>query len=319
MALQPKTEPRSPPIFPSSGHKNLKQMSISELVQVLRVAWQIEDFDRVEEVLVAREANLRAEIGPLQEKVELERLIRLKAEEELKKREERCEKGKRAQESYETLLKEVKKSGLHDKNTIGNLRNKNKELECENLKLMELKKKWEGDGYAVDELRKRVAELENEKLELEDEKKKNLATIDELNDENCKLVDKKLKADAKFVELLDRVERLEKNAKLLMSEYDSVGGENNKGEPQADPGVPFNVKEEEGTKEFNDEMDVGGSAPLQRSKDARQSLGASGNGNSARLAYDYMDMNFLNGTLKYVDMHFLHFFGLITLVRFFFF
>ena len=39
IALQPKTESGSPgpPIFPSSGHKNLKQMSISNLVQVLRM------------------------------------------------------------------------------------------------------------------------------------------------------------------------------------------------------------------------------------------------------------------------------------------
>ena len=83
MDLQPKTEPGSSPIFASSSHRNLKEMSISELFSVLRA-----DFDRVEGVLVARDSKLKAEIGPLQEKIEVERLMRLHAEQELKKKEE---------------------------------------------------------------------------------------------------------------------------------------------------------------------------------------------------------------------------------------
>lgn len=42
----------------------------------------------------------------------MERFKRIEAEEKLKKREEQCEKGKRAHENYEKLLKEVKKNGL---------------------------------------------------------------------------------------------------------------------------------------------------------------------------------------------------------------
>ena len=70
-----------------------------------------------------------------------------------------------AQESYERLLKEAKESGLHDKNTIEGLRNKNYELERENRELMELKRKRVDDSNGIAELR---AESKNEKLELED-------------------------------------------------------------------------------------------------------------------------------------------------------
>ena len=210
MDLQPKTEPGSPPIIAPSSHRNLKEMNISELFSVLRA-----DFDRAEEVLVARDAKLKAEIGPLQEKIEVERLMRLHAEQELKKKEEQYEKLKMAQDSHEKLSNEVKNSGLQYTNTIEELRNRNHELECENLKPMELNKKWVDDSNAIAELRSRVAELEAGKkswiddknalaalrikcCELEDANKKNLTTIDKLRAENCKLADEKIKADAKL-------------------------------------------------------------------------------------------------------------------------
>ncbi|QHO26360.1 uncharacterized protein DS421_7g198900 [Arachis hypogaea] len=232
-------------------------MSIPELIQILRVKWQKEDYDRVEEVLVEREGKLKTKAGQLEEKFQLQSLARIDAEDKLKKKEQQCEK---VQGLYETLFKGVKESGL-DKATIENLRKKNKELECENLKLLELKKKCEVNGNAVDELRKKVAQLEAEK-------KNNLDTITELNDKNGKLVDEKLKADFKFLELLDRVVKLEESTKLLMSNA-SFDGEHDINEVD-DPGFPSKVKEE--VKEFNDEVNDG-SLPLQHT-DFHQSYGA---------------------------------------------
>ena len=52
MDFQPETEPGSPPMFASTGHRNLNEMSIPELVSVLRA-----DLDRVEGVLVARDSK----------------------------------------------------------------------------------------------------------------------------------------------------------------------------------------------------------------------------------------------------------------------
>lgn len=229
MDLRPKTEPGSRPMLASgdqSGQRNLKNMSISELVSVLRAAFLMDDFDRVEEVLVAREARLKAEIeekikeiGSLQEKIEVERI---QVEEELKKREEQSQKGKRAQESYEKLLKTVKESGFNDKNAINELRNKNRELEGEKRKLEELKKNWVVDKNALAGLRIRNSELEEsvKKNLLEDKN-----TIDQLRTENSQLADEKRRAEAlvqswkeKFGELNERVLKLEDDTtKLLMS------------------------------------------------------------------------------------------------------
>ncbi|XP_020962537.1 myosin-4-like isoform X2 [Arachis ipaensis] len=170
MSIQPKTEPGSPPILSSTSNKSWETMSIPELIQILRIKWQKEYYDRVEEVLVAREEKLKTKVGQLEEKFQVQSLATIDAE--------------KVQGLYEALFKEVKESGL-DKETIENLRKKNKELECENRKLLELKNKCEVDGNAVDELRKKVAELEAEK-------KNNLDTTTELNDENGKLVDEKI-------------------------------------------------------------------------------------------------------------------------------
>ncbi|QHO15475.1 hypothetical protein HN51_030906 [Arachis hypogaea] len=138
----------SPFSHQTTGNKSLETMSIPELIQILRVKRQKEDYDRVEKALIAREEKLKTKVGQLEEKFQIQSLARIDAE--------------KVQGLYETLFKEVKESGL-DKETIKNLRKKNKEVECENLKLLELKNKCEVDGNAVDELRKKVAELEAEK------------------------------------------------------------------------------------------------------------------------------------------------------------
>ncbi|XP_045827335.1 uncharacterized protein LOC123919457 [Trifolium pratense] len=148
MENQPKTEPG----LGSTDQTNMEAMSIQELVSVLRTAFLTEDFDKVEDVLVSRYNKLQTEILHLQEKFELEKLMRFQAEEDLMKREELCEKGKKAQNNYETLLKEVKKTSLVDRNIIGELRNKNDELELEVCELRKLKKRWMDDTNALSEL-----------------------------------------------------------------------------------------------------------------------------------------------------------------------
>jgi membrane-associated HD superfamily phosphohydrolase len=182
MEHQPKTEPG----FGSSDHRNLEDMNIHELVSVLRTAFKTEDFDRVEEVLVSRYNILQTEILHLQDKFEMEKRTRFQAEEDLRKREELCERHKN---NYETLLKEVKKTSLVDRNIIGELRKKNDELELEVCELRKLKEKWKGDSNALAELRIKVGDLEinkdafevkNNELE-KSMKKKNIEDKDEEN------------------------------------------------------------------------------------------------------------------------------------------
>jgi hypothetical protein len=162
-------------------------MNIQELVSVLRTAFIAEDFDRVEEILVNRYNRLQIEILHLQEKFELEKLTRFQAEEDLRKREELCERYKN---NYETLLKEVKKkSSLTERDNVGELRKKNNALELEVCELRKLKEKWKGDSYALAELRIKVGVLENDKdaifrvknSELKKSMKKNSEALDEEN------------------------------------------------------------------------------------------------------------------------------------------
>lgn len=209
--MQPKTEPGSPPGSNSTKPNKLEDKSIHDLVMVLRGTCQWETFDSVEAVLEKRDMRLREENQKLQQSFEmerlklreefhLERLSRVYAESEFKKREEICEKGKKVQESYEALLKEVKVNRLADRKTNEELEKKNNELEVEikNLKekcvdrsnevdvlrteiveledgvleLKKIKKKWEEDDIELGELRKMTGELESKVLELTKSKEK---------------------------------------------------------------------------------------------------------------------------------------------------
>jgi len=178
--MQPKTEPGSPPHFHSTNPNNLEDKSIHDLVMVLRRTCQWETFDSVEAVLEKRDMRLREENQKLQQSFEierlklreefhLERLLRVHAESEFKKREEICEKGKKVKESYETLLKEVKANRLADKKTNEELEKKNNELEVE---IQNLKEKCVGSSNEVDVLRTKIVELEDDVLELKKIKKK---------------------------------------------------------------------------------------------------------------------------------------------------
>ncbi|KAL9316731.1 hypothetical protein ACSQ67_017732 [Phaseolus vulgaris] len=288
MAFQPETEPGSSPRSISTANKRTyDEMSISELVSVLRVAFQMKDFDEVEEEFVNREAKLRAEIGPLKEKIELERLNSIEAEERLKMREEQCEKGKRAQENYEQLLKEVKKSGLVENITIEELRTKNIALESEICELKEFKKKMIDDGKSVAELRAKIRVLEEEKvgdksaldslnmknIELEEAVKKNLTVIEGFRTENDKLTNEQHELKTLFESLERRYSelrvsdvKLEENIMPLRSEDDSDCGNTE---------VELNLEDVLAVKDEEDvENDTGEPVPFHMNEDTHYSVDA---------------------------------------------
>ncbi|OIV92083.1 hypothetical protein TanjilG_08756 [Lupinus angustifolius] len=139
---------------------NLIYMSISQLVSELRDSFLPTDFDRVEEALVAREAKLmveneqkKREIGNLQEKIELERLRRVKAE---------IGNEKRVQEKFGEVSVKQEKCKVDDSDVVvvSELRKRICELESE-------KKKWVGDSYTIAKLVAENGRLVKEKREAE--------------------------------------------------------------------------------------------------------------------------------------------------------
>lgn len=212
MNLEPKIEPGSP----SSNHVildrdeddevgafpmetlDLEGMTIPDLVQVLLGSLQMETYERVEGVLVRRDLGLRDQIQLLEQNVEMERqqlemekLLRLKAEEELKKREEICQKMKKVQESYNALLKEGKTAEkTHNKltqeseETIDFLRRRNVGLKCEVDRLNE---KRVEEGHELEVLRQKNGELECEVNKLKEERVEDGNKFDVLRKKNDEL------------------------------------------------------------------------------------------------------------------------------------
>ncbi|QHO05697.1 uncharacterized protein LOC107638263 isoform X2 [Arachis ipaensis] len=132
MGLQPKTEPGSPPILASSSnHGSLNEMSISELFSGLRT-----NCDKAEEVLLARDAKHKAEIGSLVVKYELEMLQRLHTKDQLKKKEQQ----------YQNL----ERKWLDDNDAIAALRIRCSELEDENKKNLETIQKLKDENYRLE-------------------------------------------------------------------------------------------------------------------------------------------------------------------------
>ncbi|RYR63751.1 hypothetical protein Ahy_A04g021511 isoform A [Arachis hypogaea] len=132
MDLRPKTEPASPPIPASSGnHGSLNELSISELFSDLRT-----NCDKVEEVLLARDAKHKAEIDSLVVKYELEMLQRLHTEDQLKKKEQQ----------YQNL----ERKWLDDNDAIAELRIRCSELEDENKKNLETIQKLKDANYRLE-------------------------------------------------------------------------------------------------------------------------------------------------------------------------
>ncbi|KAE9596395.1 hypothetical protein Lal_00048633 [Lupinus albus] len=272
MDLQPKTEPGLPPPpgFSSTYKANLDDNSVSELVSVLRTAFRFDEFDSVEKVLVARDASLKAEIASLQVKIELERLNKIRAEEELKKKEGQCQKGERALELYEKLLKRVKESEFVNMKTNEELSDKNCELLAEKCKF------GEDDKIAMDGLRRRNNELE-------EELKNDKGVIDEVRAVNTRLLDEnqRLKAlveskERKYLELNEKVLKIEDDVKLLKSANAASGsGSAEWKELTAEPQEP---------EELNGQGCNTGSIPFQRNQGTckvnKDAPGASGTGGS---------------------------------------
>ncbi|WJX59695.1 hypothetical protein P8452_44986 [Trifolium repens] len=250
MSIQPKPEPGSPPSSTSTNPNNdFEQKTIPDLVHVLRGTCRVHTFDTIEEVLVKRDEKLREEIQQLQQKFELEKLqlreklqvevlLRIQAEEEVRKREVLCEKGKRVQESYETLLKDVKTNGLVERNMIKELEKKNNELKSE---VKNLKEKCVYDGNKFDVIRRKNVELESEVLELKKVKEKLVEDGNELGVlrkmigeleskvlDLSKLNEKLMKDNNGFDELRGKVGELEERVKNHMKTISELREENSK-------------------------------------------------------------------------------------------
>ena len=306
--MEPKTEPGSPPDFHSTNpNNNFEDKSVHDLVMVLRGACQWETFDRVEAVLENRYMRLREEnqklqqdfemeILKLKEQLDMEILSRLHAEFEFRKREEICLKGKKVQESFEALLKEVKVNRLADRksneelekknNEVDVLRRKIVELENEVLELKKLEKKWEEDDIELGVLRKMIGELESKVLELTKSKenamvglnikigeleytvKKNLATMSELRNESRKLTEEKCEVEIllkalkrKFIRLREKAASLEEDIILLTGLEEEV--------PMVD-----HFEENVGDDEFRNGI-VEEADPLPRNEVSHHTLGVS--------------------------------------------
>ncbi|KAF1881140.1 hypothetical protein Lal_00023173 [Lupinus albus] len=145
------------PLFPST---NSIYMSISQLISELRDSFLPTDFDRVEQALVARETKLmvenehkKSEIRTLQQKIEFERLRRVKAE---------TQNQKRVQEKFDQISVKQEKCELDNSDivVVSELRNRISELENE-------KKKWVGDSYTIAKLVAENVRLVEEKREAE--------------------------------------------------------------------------------------------------------------------------------------------------------
>ncbi|XP_024639804.1 reticulocyte-binding protein 2 homolog a isoform X2 [Medicago truncatula] len=260
MNREPKLEPGSP----SSNHVildrdeddevgafpmttlDLEGMTIPDLVQVLLGSLQMETYERVEGVLVRRDLALKDQIQHLHKNVEMERqqlqmekLSRLKAEEELKKREEICQKMKKVQESYNALLKEAKtaekthnKLKQESKETIEFLRKRNVGLKCEVDRLNE--KKMEED-HELEVLRQKNGELECEVNKLEEERVEDGNKFDVLRKKNDELECEVNRLKEDMVEYGNKFEVLRKKSDELECEV------NNLKEDRVEDGNKFEV------------------------------------------------------------------------------
>lgn len=108
-----KKEAEDPPQLGASR----KNKSIPELISTLRTAFRTEDFDRVEEILMGKETEMKRE---MEKERDFHRIEKVKLETELKK----------TKQNYEKLLEKVKKGVVDDTTTIDELRKKNSELEA---------------------------------------------------------------------------------------------------------------------------------------------------------------------------------------------
>ncbi|KAI5432821.1 uncharacterized protein LOC127117599 isoform X2 [Lathyrus oleraceus] len=257
MNIQPKIEPGLPFGFTFTNPINFEEKTIQDLVAILRGTYQVETFNRVEGVLVSRDASLREEIQRLQENVDLERrkleeelhferLTRIQGEVDFKEREELHEKEKRGlQKSYESLMMEVKVNGLAEGVRIRELREKNSKLECEVKKLKEkcvdagneierlsvkndglefevlglrkMKGKWEEDSNELGVLRKSKKKWLDDSVAL-DEVKRKVRVLEDDKDALNKLEIKKDELEGSVKKSLETIGELRKEKGKLADE-----------------------------------------------------------------------------------------------------
>ncbi|KAG2680923.1 hypothetical protein I3760_11G121200 [Carya illinoinensis] len=158
-------------VFDSDDGDGAKNRNISELISTLRTAYRTKDFDRVEEILVSREAKLKREMQDMKKEngflyeqgEELKRLVVLE-----KAAQDAAQVGERkAVERYEKLLEEVKRGGGRDddKRVILELKKKCCVLECAKMKAESEVELWK---RRFKELGIRVSKLEEDTAMLMD-------------------------------------------------------------------------------------------------------------------------------------------------------
>ena len=165
-------EPVSPPAS-SLVHQydeEFTKLSISELISILRTAFQTDEYDRVEEALISKELKLKREIEDktkkiksLNSKAEIAVLDKMSIEEEMQKQKEQLKKqlkeGKAAEERFDTLMKKFMDNGPEDTSVVDELRTKICKLEDEKQTAESMIVHWK---MKVGDLTKRVSRLENE-------------------------------------------------------------------------------------------------------------------------------------------------------------
>ncbi|KAA8520924.1 hypothetical protein F0562_011597 [Nyssa sinensis] len=176
------------------GIENAENGSISELISMLRSAFQPTDFDKVQQILITREETMKRTLNEMSieienRKIDYDLMERKHGEVELKKLEidfelKKCERerdelreqitrlneeqrvhhdrSRRAEERYDKLLKDFTKVENEKREVILHLKVKSTNLECVNA----AKRRAEGE---VEAWKKKFGELELRVLRLEED------------------------------------------------------------------------------------------------------------------------------------------------------
>ncbi|MED6183636.1 hypothetical protein PIB30_039577 [Stylosanthes scabra] len=183
-------------------------------------------------------------------------------------------------EAIKSGLEKDKKEWDDQRGFVEDLMKRNTELEAEKIELMKEKEKWDDQRGFVEDLMKRNAELEAEKVGLLKEKKKwddAKGGIDGFREEECRGAAADEYWKRKFIELSERVLRLEReaaeNEKLRCLDEDGGGG--------GDCG--------EGSVEKEDALKRNGNVGVSSSKDGVVVIGASAKGSLGATAVIYID------------------------------
>ncbi|KAJ1426983.1 hypothetical protein SESBI_10000 [Sesbania bispinosa] len=118
-------------------------MSTLQLVSFLRTEHRREDFHRVEMVVQSRDYGREQESGRLSHRLDLEKVQRIKVEEDMRKKEHIYARATRVISAYDTLLKLHNDGHFVHKDVVHELEHKVATLERENVQLKEMVKQCE--------------------------------------------------------------------------------------------------------------------------------------------------------------------------------